>query len=328
MRQRHTANPADAPALGQMHFQKCAMASAEFAERMQRLDRARALRPAAARARRQRDHGHFTRRQRGHARFQIFLRQLARGVEHVAFGHVLNLRADWQTVLRQADAARFQIRADLLVLRAVEAVAFEQCRQRFVAGVVGLQARQQPVEKRLHHAAQFGLGPAGGGEFVHFRAVQRRQGAGILPQQRRHDERVISRGNSADLPCSRSAQVPRSLMAKSYTTGSIANGREFSSSCLVCVMIPATAPGPPLSFAGSKINPMPPPDMPPSIQKPQKSFAELRRTRLMMVSVNKFVAHGMMVWMGPRNSAWSPRPGPRRPALKRRRGFRPEWRAC
>ena len=56
--------------------------------------------------------------------------RLARGVEHVAVGHVLNLRADRQAVLGQADAAAFEIGADLLVLRAVEAVAFEQRGQR------------------------------------------------------------------------------------------------------------------------------------------------------------------------------------------------------
>ena len=44
---------------------------------------------------------------------------------------------------------------------------------------------------------------------------------------------------------------------------------------------------------------MPPPDMPPSIQKPQKSSPISARTRRISVSVYRLPAHGMMVWMGP-----------------------------
>ena len=44
---------------------------------------------------------------------------------------------------------------------------------------------------------------------------------------------------------------------------------------------------------------MPPPDIPPSIQKPQKSSPISARTRRISVSVYRFPAHGIMVWMGP-----------------------------
>ncbi len=49
---------------------------------------------------------------------------------------------------------------------------------------------------------------------------------------------------------------------------------------------------------------MPPPDMPPSIQKPQKSSPNSARTRRMSVSVYRLPAHGMMVWMGPSKLRW------------------------
>src|SRR5712691_357629 len=51
-------------------------------------------------------------------------------------------------------------------------------------------------------------------------------------------------------------------------------------------------------WTGSKMKPMPPPAMPPSIQKPQKSFLNSSRTRRMSVSVKKLLAHGMIVWIG------------------------------
>ena len=49
---------------------------------------------------------------------------------------------------------------------------------------------------------------------------------------------------------------------------------------------------------------MPPPDMPPSIQKPQKSSPISARTRRISVSVYRLPAHGMMVWMGPSKLRW------------------------
>ena len=48
------------------------------------------------------------------------------------------------------------------------------------------------------------------------------------------------------------------------------------------------------------MNPMPPPDMPPSIQKPQKSFPNASVARAINCSVKWVDAHGMMAWIGPR----------------------------
>ena len=58
--------------------------AAEFAERMQRLHHAGALRPAAAHAGGQRDHGQFAARERGQAGFAQFLCRRRGGVQHVA----------------------------------------------------------------------------------------------------------------------------------------------------------------------------------------------------------------------------------------------------
>ena len=45
---------------------------------------------------------------------------------------------------------------------------------------------------------------------------------------------------------------------------------------------------------------MPPPDMPPSIQKPQKSGPNAARVCSISVSVYRLLAHGMIAWIGPR----------------------------
>jgi len=60
--QGSAAKFSDTPALSKMHFDESAMLAAKFAKRMQRLDRARALRPARTRARRERNHGDFATR--------------------------------------------------------------------------------------------------------------------------------------------------------------------------------------------------------------------------------------------------------------------------
>ena len=48
------------------------------------------------------------------------------------------------------------------------------------------------------------------------------------------------------------------------------------------------------------MKPMPPPDIPPSIQKPQKASANSARTRPMRVSVKQLLAQGIIRWMGPK----------------------------
>ncbi len=103
---------------------------------MQRFDHAGALRPAAARAGGQRDHGQFATRQGGQAGPAQFLRQRLGGIQDIRILHVLDVGAGGQTVLRQANAAVFQIVANLLMLHAVKAVLFEQFRQALLLAAV------------------------------------------------------------------------------------------------------------------------------------------------------------------------------------------------
>ena len=126
VRQRLAGELADAAALGEVRFNEGPVRAVEFAERMQRLHHARALRPAAAHAGGERDHGEFAAREGGEAGFAKFLRQRRGGVQDIRVVHVLDIGAGGQAVLREADAAVFQIVANLLVLHAVEAVLFEQ----------------------------------------------------------------------------------------------------------------------------------------------------------------------------------------------------------
>jgi len=80
----------------------------------------------------------------------------------------------------------------------------------------------------------------------------------------------------------------------------MANGRAASTSRFpadISSCIRACACG---LTCGSKMKPMPPPDMPPSIQKPQNCGPNAARTRSMSRSVYRLLAHGMMVWIGPK----------------------------
>ena len=166
VRQQRAALAAHAQALGQVHFDEVAMPAAELAERIERLDHARALGPAAAHAAGQRDHGDTPFGQRLHAQ-----RSRCRGSSSSGTASSIWLR-DRQAILRQADAAGAQIGLDLLVLHAVEPVGFEQCFQALGAvRLLILRARQQVVEEVLHHAGEVFHGAAGGGEALEFRAA-------------------------------------------------------------------------------------------------------------------------------------------------------------
>ena len=79
--------------------------------------------------------------------------------------------------------------------------------------------------------------------------------------------------------------MPFSLILKSYTTGSIANGSDAESSFFVALMIAAMRRCASALRCGAKMNPMPPPLIPPSIQKPQKSKPNSARADSMSRSV-------------------------------------------
>ena len=110
------------------------------------------------------------------------------------------------------------------------------------------------------------------------------------------------------------------MRAKSYTTGSIAKGRAGSSSRLVASIIARSRSCASARRAGAKMKPIPPPDIPPSIQKPQKSSPKAARVRSITSSVYRLLTHGMMVCSGPKKLAVSAWPKPRMsPAARRPR---------
>ena len=91
----------------------------------------------------------------------------------------------------------------------------------------------------------------------------------------------------------------------------MAKGSACSSSRLVCDMISCNRCCACALRFGSTMKPMPPPDMPPSIQKPQKSAPNSARTDAMSDSVKALLAHGMMVWIGSRKLRVVRSPTPR-----------------
>ena len=92
---------------------------------------------------------------------------------HIAVCRILNDGAGRQAILRQTDAALLQVRADLLVLGAIEAVFFEQPRQRWFIPRLSLAAWQHDIEQGLHHAAQLRPGATGRAKLVQFSVAQR-----------------------------------------------------------------------------------------------------------------------------------------------------------
>ena len=90
----------------------------KLAERVERLDDARAFGPAAADAAGQRDHRHRSLRPEPPCRFHGTSGRHRGGVEEICPARAsLNPAADGKTILRQSDAAGAQIGLDLLVLR-------------------------------------------------------------------------------------------------------------------------------------------------------------------------------------------------------------------
>ena len=128
------ARRADVPALGDVDLHEGAMLAAQAAEGVERLDHARALRPAAAGAAGQGDHRHRALRpmrpcpDRARRAGALWARRSPVQAEIVdlAGRHILDGAADGQPVLGQADTPAAQVGLDLRMLRAVEAVLIEQ----------------------------------------------------------------------------------------------------------------------------------------------------------------------------------------------------------
>jgi hypothetical protein len=138
-----------------------------------------------------------------------------------------------------------------------------------------LSAGQQTVEERLHHAAQLGPRAAGGAELVQFgarggsasggrRAASAGRGA---CNSRRQERRVPAQqvGPGAALIDGEIIDHRLHGEGQGVLEFALGGGHDFLQALLRAG----------LAFR-AKMKPMPPPDMPPSIQKPQKVR---RRTR-------------------------------------------------
>ena len=106
------------------------MPPAELRERAEPLDHPRALGPATPRARRERHDRHLAGVDRRAAALRELRVERAARVDHVARLDVLDCRVRRQPIRREPDASREQVRADRLVLRAVEAVLVEELVER------------------------------------------------------------------------------------------------------------------------------------------------------------------------------------------------------
>jgi len=120
--QRVHCQPADAPALGQVHLEEGAMSPSQPAERMQRLHHACALRPPGSDAARQRHHRHCTRTQRLQPLAAVLRQRLqaCACVEHMTVFDIADVAVGRQAILRQAQPARAHVGTDLLVLHRIE----------------------------------------------------------------------------------------------------------------------------------------------------------------------------------------------------------------
>jgi len=133
--QRGVTQSPYAPTLCQVDLDERTVPAAQFAERVQRLDHAGSLRPSAARACGEADHGHRPLAQRLHtdvvalpsrAGGTPFCRLEPQRIAHIVGLDVADLCAGGEAVLCQADAPAAKVGSNLLVLDAVKAVCIEQ----------------------------------------------------------------------------------------------------------------------------------------------------------------------------------------------------------
>ena len=166
----------------------------KLAERIERLHHARALRPAAARAAGERNHGHRPARQRLHADLAISLRKPVVGVQHVARPHVVDVGADGRRFCaRPMRPLRRSARICSCCTRRTRTLsssAFETLRARRLAvprcAAAGGRTRAAPCPPTPARAA-------GGAEAVELGAARGGQQPRLRAQQRRHRQRVIAR---------------------------------------------------------------------------------------------------------------------------------------
>ena len=196
VRHRNAGDPRGFAAFGQMRLEERPVPAGQPGERMQRLDHAGALRPAAAHAGGQRHHGRLAAPQRLEAGLGVFAGDAAPGVGHVPGQHVLDHARRRQAVLRQADQAPAQVVANAFVLPAIETECFQQAGERFGRAFLGGGHGQQPLPQRLGEAGPGGVVAGGAGDAGQFGTPGVRDAARVGPQPVRHLKRVVFPGQT------------------------------------------------------------------------------------------------------------------------------------
>src|SRR5664279_667612 len=116
MRYSRAISLANAPALRQMHLQKCAIAPRKAAEGTERLYHACTARPSAPRASAQRDHGHRARGERILANPAVARLHTSPCIEDFILANVLDQARVRRTILCKPKAPRTQFALDSLML--------------------------------------------------------------------------------------------------------------------------------------------------------------------------------------------------------------------
>ncbi len=146
-----SSNPA---VFGQMRFHKRTVLARQAREWMECFDHTSALRPATARARRERNNRHLT----GGERFPPDALKLGRqgtsGIIHIARLDIADVGCWRQPVLHQPDPSRPHIGADLLMLHPVKPIFVQQSVQLARPSAFAANLRQQLIEQRWNHARQ------------------------------------------------------------------------------------------------------------------------------------------------------------------------------
>ena len=193
VRQSGAAKAARAAVAGQVYFEEAAVLAAQSAKGVEGLDDARAFRPTAACAAGERNHCHHSCRQGLLADFVVFRRDIFGGVKEICGANVGDQAGGGKTILRQPHAAVAQVRLDLLMLRAIKSMCFEQRVEALREVGFWRALRDEVLEDMLHHALEFRHGVAGGGEAFELNEAHGREQTGFHAKKRGHNHLVVPR---------------------------------------------------------------------------------------------------------------------------------------
>ena len=202
--------------------------------------------------------------------------------------NILNLAGDGQSILRESDVSGPQLGLDPLMLDRIESVLIRAATPESpLAPFAAVDSRQEPVEEAR---ARGPVRPARHAKDALNRsrsaALACRNQPLIFSQQAGQHKVVVAVGQNRIVAGQQLGKraalvdgevVDHRLHRKRHAAGKL--------SADLAHQFAQDVSAPPAFRSGSKMKPMPPPDMPPSIQKPQKSSPNSARTSRISVSV-------------------------------------------